>query len=238
MVLDITVERDPDVNDIGTDAYTVHVESHRILTVATFSEATVTKWLKQVFKFTKSTILVGVAAEVDNTRGWLRKKDPPYDMLCLTIGCHCLIYQYFDDKPAGLLVSFLANPRVFAVGRDMANLCRKLKTDHGIEIRNAVDVNDLAVRGLGRDDLDLGRYGLDRLAKTVLGKKMDVVRPEEELFWHGEYESFWSMNCEVVKFCTVDVYLCYLIGLELIDAIDGAADLKKMKKKKKNKKDK
>ncbi|KAI5333265.1 hypothetical protein L3X38_023395 [Prunus dulcis] len=182
MVLDITVERDPDINDIGTDAYTIHVESHRILTVA---------------------------AEVDNTRGWLRKKDPPYDMLCLTIGCHCLIYEYFDDKPAGLLVSFLANPRVFTVGRDMANLCRKLKADHGIEIRNAVDVNDLA---------------------AVLGKKMDVVRPEEELFWHGEYESFWSMNWEVVKFYTVDVYLCYLIGLELIDAIDGAADLKRRRR--------
>ncbi|ONI12817.1 hypothetical protein PRUPE_4G184900 [Prunus persica] len=138
-------------------------------------------------------------------------------MLCITIGCHCLIYEYFDDKPAGLLVSFLANPRVFAVGRDMANLCRKLKADHGIEIRNAVDVNDLA---------------------AVLGKKMDVVRPEEELFWHGEYDSFWSMNCEVVKFYTVDLYLCYLIGLELIDAIDGAADLKKKKKKKKKKKNK
>ncbi|PQQ11911.1 uncharacterized protein Pyn_32940 [Prunus yedoensis var. nudiflora] len=121
MVLYITVERDPNVNDIGTDAYTVHVESHRILTVATFSEATVTKWLKQV-----------------------------------AIGCHCLMYKYFDDKPAGLLFSFLANPRVFAVGCDMANLCRKLKADHSIEIRKAVDVNDLAVRGLGRDDLDLG----------------------------------------------------------------------------------
>ncbi|PQQ00022.1 uncharacterized protein Pyn_12782 [Prunus yedoensis var. nudiflora] len=114
-VLSFTVERDPNVNNISTDAYTVHVESHRILTVTTFSEATVTKWLKQVLKFTKSTILVGVAAEVDNTRRWLRKKDPPYDMLCLTIGCHCFIYEYFDDKPAGLLVSFLANPRVFAV---------------------------------------------------------------------------------------------------------------------------
>lgn len=64
-------------------------------------------------------------------------------------------------------------------GRDMANVAKKLKKLNMIEIRNAVDLNELAIRGMKRDDLELGRYDLDRLAITGLGKHYDVIRPEQ-----------------------------------------------------------
>ncbi|KAI5333266.1 hypothetical protein L3X38_023396 [Prunus dulcis] len=232
MVLRITVERDYTIEDSRTDAYTVHVESHRILTVFTCSDLIATKWLKQALKssLTKTTVLVGVSAETDYPWGYRRNEDVPYDILCLNIGSQSLIYgfPYDRDKPARFLLSFFQDPRVFPIGHGMAELSRKLKLHHRIQIQNAVDVNHLAVKGLKRDDLDLGRFGLDRLAKAVLGKRMDVFRPEEEVEWYvGES---WSLRSQKVKFCTVDIYLCFLIGLELIDAIDGAAGPKKKKK--------
>ncbi|CAB4307950.1 unnamed protein product [Prunus armeniaca] len=160
MVLQITVERDYTIEDTRTDAYTVHVESHRILTVFTSSDLIATKWLKQALKssLTKTTVLVGVSAETDYSWGYRRNEDVPYDILCLNIGSQSLIYgfPYDRDKPARFLLSFFQDPRVFAIGHGMAELSRKLKLHHRIQTRNAVDVSNLAVKGLKRDNLDLG----------------------------------------------------------------------------------
>lgn len=105
-------------------------------------------------------------------------------------------------------------------------MAKKLKKLNGIEIRNAVDLNELSIQGLKRDDLDLGRYDLDRLAMTVLGKHFDVIRPEEKLYdwWTFVTDSYEEERLcdEKVKFSTVDTYLCLLIGTTLLEAIHGA----------------
>ena len=241
MVLEITVERDYTIEDPKTDAYTVRVDTQRILTVVTHSESIVTKWLKDALKSSiKSAVLVGITAETENRWCWHEKdrhKEYPYDFLCLNIGAQSLVYETWETYFRGRhsLVSFLENPRVFVIGREMANISRKLKVHHGIEIRNAVDVNDLAIRGLRRDDLDLGRYDLDQLARAVLGKQMDLARPEDDFYWKYRDDEFhrWTQCDELKLFWAIDPYLCFLIGLELIDAIDGAASQKKKTKKKK-----
>ncbi|KAM1117147.1 hypothetical protein COP2_007844 [Malus domestica] len=45
------------------------------------------------------------------------------------------------------LISFFQDPRVFVVGRDMAAVSRRLKSHNQIEMRNTVDLNELAVKG-------------------------------------------------------------------------------------------
>ncbi|CAL9017270.1 unnamed protein product [Prunus brigantina] len=154
MVLQITVERDYTIEDSRTDAYTVHVESHRILTVFTRSDLIATKWLKQALKssLTKTTVLVGVSAETDYPWGYRHNEDVPYDILCLNIGSQSLIYgfPYDRDKPARFLLSFFQDPRVFAIGHGMAELSRKLQLHHRIQIRNAVDSRIVGASGARR----------------------------------------------------------------------------------------
>lgn len=119
----------------------------------------------------------------------------------------------------------------------------KLEKDFGIKMKNVVDLNELAVKGMKREDLDLGRYDLDRLAKAVLGKRVDVVRPDEkkkkiEWYVNNEKPSYWcfpELKEEKVLFTTVDAYLCFLIGSELFDMIQAGSS-KKMKKEIKKKK--
>ncbi|KAA8549038.1 hypothetical protein F0562_000722 [Nyssa sinensis] len=132
--------------------------------------------------------------------------------------------------------------RVIAVGMDMFNVAKKLDRDYQIKIRNPIDLNCMAVKGLRRDDLDLGRYDLDRLATTVLGKHVDVIRPENKVEWYDRrfFRYDRLLTLEKVKYATVDPYLCFLIGSELLDVIgperlhliDASASVEKKKKKK------
>lgn len=65
----------------------------------------------------------------------------------------------------------------------MEAIARKMERDHGIEIKNVVDLRSIAVEGLKKkgEPLDLVRYDLDKLAVTKLGKHVDVVRPEKKV---------------------------------------------------------
>ncbi|KAJ7977721.1 Ribonuclease H-like domain protein [Quillaja saponaria] len=95
--------------------------------------------------------------------------------------------------PPKPLQKFFDNPRVIAVGMQMEYVADKLEHIHGIKIKNPMDLRSLAMKGLKREDLDLGRYTLNCLNKVVLGKHMDVEMPvkkmewfEPKLFWHGK----------------------------------------------------
>ncbi|XP_007051231.2 PREDICTED: uncharacterized protein LOC18613773 [Theobroma cacao] len=237
------------------DAYNVHVEDHRILTIVTYCEVTAGKWIKDSKKAYNSkslpnTVIVGLSVERhldDYSRYGLR--DTPYQLLHLCIGSHCLIYHLPDrydyrDAPVKFLNSFLSDPKVVVVGMEIKEKASKLKRDFGVKIKNVVDLNELALKGMNRDELDLGRYDLDKLAKAVLGKHVDVVRPEKKIEWFatGKWCHYYSdeLSQEKVLFTTVDAYLCFWIGSELFDMIHGndssAAGSSKKNKKKKNKK--
>ncbi|PRQ31341.1 putative ribonuclease H-like domain-containing protein [Rosa chinensis] len=241
------------------DLYTVHVDSTQILTVATRDDNIAGKWLTEVLKSTSSntkplnpnpefrpdSIFVGLIADMDyEVYGPGGLQDHPYELLTFCVGSHCLMYSLpWPDYPGTpkVVKAFFENPRVVVLGRDMAKVANKLKKTHGIEIRKAVDLNELAIRGMKRDDLDLGRYDLDRLAMTVLGKHFDVIRPEEKLYEWWTYEegiygqdSYDERLCdEKVKFSTLDTHLCLLIGTALAEAIHGARFSGATKKKKK-----
>ncbi|MBA0818685.1 hypothetical protein Gohar_019528, partial [Gossypium harknessii] len=185
----------------------------------------------------------------------------PYELLHICIGSHCLLYHLNAPdlyKPPKFLAHFLSDPEVIVVGMGIKDKSSHLEKDFQVKIKNAVDLNELAVKGMKRDELDLGRYDLDRLAKAVLGKHMDVLRPGRKIEWFKRKRPYYhsaELNDEKVMFTTADAYLCYRIGSQLFDMIHGKASSaiaaaaavaaaaksrknKKMKKGKKNKKGK
>ncbi|XLS72887.1 hypothetical protein HN51_029752 [Arachis hypogaea] len=72
------------------------------------------------------------------------------------------------------LCDFFANSRVIAVGMEIENVKAKLEKHHGIELKKALDLRAMAVEGMKEvgEKVDLWRYNLDKLAKTVLGEAL------------------------------------------------------------------
>ncbi|XP_070013794.1 uncharacterized protein [Nicotiana sylvestris] len=220
------------------DPYTVYVGEHRILTLFSECYQTTTKWFQDLQKSTANNkhgcLLVGVCADRNpdlmhwdiDTRRYPNPEKTPYHLLQLCIGSQCFLYRlphpHYEHIPKAL-IAFFANPRVIAVGMNMRAVIKRLEDDHGIKFANPVDLNVLAVKGMKRDDLDLGRYDLDRLAKAVLGKHWDVIRPDERVQWFSRWRSHWwndTLDLKKVEYATVDPYLCFMIGSELLDMLD------------------
>ncbi|GMN52227.1 hypothetical protein TIFTF001_021363 [Ficus carica] len=239
MVMEITVTSamEPDDRKNGYDAYSVHISDHRILTIVTASDNNLSKWLKNVLKSspnTKSgdTILVGISA-YRQTGGDFS----PFNLLSLCVGSHCLFYRFpnlcYDDKfnPKSLN-AFFQNPRVVAVGFDAVSLAKKLEKLHGITIKNAVDVRDVPNRGLPNLNVDFRRRNLDEIARAVIGRHMEVIRPEKKTVpWFTHHYTYYYYNPLVpktltddqIKFSTLDPYLSFLIAFELIEAVNDAS---------------
>ncbi|KAL6205696.1 hypothetical protein ACLB2K_022950 [Fragaria x ananassa] len=211
--------------------------------------------------FPPDAIFVGLVAEehepsfgpspFDSTNNTL-------DLLTLCVGSHCLMFELpgsryyweitdelpYDDAPK-LVKAFFQNPRVVVVGTDMAKVTKRLEARHGVKVKNAVDLNQLAVKGMQRHDLDLARYGFDKLTMTVLGKEFDVIKPEP-VYWYekvgcynrkkGLYDIDWGerLSSEKVMFNTVDAYLRLLMCFKLLEAVDGPRESSSSKKKKKS----
>lgn len=244
MVLDISIEAMDNSSDNSQShryqAYTVHVDDHRILTVVTFSDQILSKWLNDLLKATKNSnnnhpLLVAVSAECESKRGL---RDGPYDILILCVASHCIMYHLPEGEAAPKsLRAFFENRRVVAVGMEMEAVARKLEREHGIAMKNAVDVRGLAVEGLKKEGehLDLWRYDLDKLAKTVLGKHVDVVRPLHKVDWYcfdySHYYWWWEreLTLDKVQLVTVDSYLFFLLGSHLHRKINDSSDSKKKK---------
>ncbi|PRQ31342.1 putative ribonuclease H-like domain-containing protein [Rosa chinensis] len=251
MVLEVSVEEitEPEVIRVYTeylhDLFTIHVDSKRILTVLTDNEAVASKWLKE-----QHSPFYG-SRPYDET-------DQTFDLLTLCVGSHCLMYELpgpeyrpwwsdelpYDDAPK-VFKAFFQNPRVVVLGTSMAKVAKRLEARHGIQIKNAVDLNQLAVKGMQRHDLDLARYDFEKLTMTVLGKEFDVIKPER-VYWYrrqaycNRWGIFYREDCdrltsEKVMFTTVDAYLRLIMCFKLLEAMDGPGESSSSNKKKKKK---
>ncbi|XLR17166.1 hypothetical protein S83_045104 [Arachis hypogaea] len=219
--------------------YTVYADDQRVLCINTTSSQTLSKWLTNLLKSTPKNTPVIVGRGV---------KDHGYDFISLCIGSHCLLYplllqadSYKAKQNPRPLCDFFVNPRVIAVGMEIEKVKAKMEKHHGIELKKALDLRAMAVEGMKEvgEKVDLWRYNLDKLAKTVLGKHFDVVRPEDKLDWYDEESSCCYYNVytdEKTMFISIDTYLCYLISFELHSMIHGyeagkSQDSSKSKKK-------
>ncbi|CAK7348564.1 unnamed protein product [Dovyalis caffra] len=239
--MEITVElinksiRDPDYR---YDGYTVQVENHRILTVVSGWDHFVSKWIKQVSKTNNSasssssnSLIVGVSADKQYVSGRKGSENyNPYNLLQLCVGSHCLLYHLpnpYDYCTCKALRNFFSNPKVIAVGVNIKHIAKQLEEEHEIKFKNVIDVSELAMKEVGKEfvNLNLSKFDLDKLAKALLGKHKDVVRPEEKVEWFTKtpycymYEDP-EMTDEKVKLATVDAYLCFLMGWELFYNVD------------------
>lgn len=244
-------------------AYRVFVEdsknerTHRIFTMSTVYDYTAAEWFSDVRKSCRNLcgkILVGVWGEVGGN--WHKNRavgdpgDDPYLYLYICTGSQCLIYHLPEPgyDPPRCFNEFFSDPNVVSVGVGMKALKERMVLEQRLWMENTVDLGTLAFDGLERYDLDLGRYDLDQLAKAVLGKHMDVIRPDKkDLMWFDKTtDSPWDTHCfkvfspEKVAYATLDAYLCFLIGIEIYDMIKerSISNSKKAKKNMKNMKNK
>ena len=242
-------------------AYKVFVEdsknerTHRIFTMSTVYDYTAAEWFLDVRKSCRNShgkIVVGVWGEVAGD--WYNNRacrhpaaDDPYSYLYICTGSQCMIYHLPEPgyHPPKCFAQFFTDPNVVAVSVGVEALRERMALEQRIWMKNVVDLGTLALEGLQRQDLDLGRYDLDQLAKAVLGKHMDVIRPGKDMKWFDkDTSSVWDTHYfkvftpEKVAYATLDAYLCFLIGTQLYDMIKDRSTSKKDKKNRMNRKNK
>lgn len=258
--------KNEDINYSHED-YTVHVGTHRILTVTTRCYYTATKWITEVQKFYRNKsgpLLVGLHPSTNTLNPTYYRENTttnpkkiPYDLLTLCIGSNCLLYHLpnpYDYNTPNAFLDFFANPNVIVVGVNMSSFAKKLDEIHEIKITHKMDLNEMAERvmvGGKKEYPGLGGCSLDRLAEVVCGGDVWVDRPEGEVEWYVDDGRRWfycggdgaELTCEKVKYATLDAYFCYMVGDELLrkmreSASSASSSSKKEKKKNKKKSEK
>ncbi|KAF4372953.1 hypothetical protein CsatB_008501 [Cannabis sativa] len=169
------------------------------------------------------------------------------------------IGQKFNPK---VLKDLLHDSRVTVVGVGIENVARRLEEDHGWFMPKVVELRDLAAQAQaqtkaqkadiqgstsGHDNgkkimtkkvmmmkRNFSRFGIAKLAKVVLGKEMNIVKPTNIRWWSvsdnfNRPPRFHSED--LIKYATVEAFLISQMGTKLIildsktDATTSSQDL-------------
>ncbi|KAK9265700.1 hypothetical protein L1049_007371 [Liquidambar formosana] len=205
--MEITIHEDQEEED-----YVVTIGDKRIHTVANVGNSIIVRgWLrevKRVYAKNHRKILVGLCADRPLRYKKGQVVDEPYQILQLCIDSHCLIFDLEEGKPPCALKAFLRNPRIEFVGIGIHRVAEKLDEKFGLYVGKPVDLHELVREAICRNDL--GRRGLEMLAKIVLGEDMDITKPSHIEWEHSMYYNI--LSDDKVKFATVDAFLSYKIG--------------------------
>nr|CAD1830545.1 unnamed protein product [Ananas comosus var. bracteatus] len=134
-------------------------------------------------------------------------------LLQLCVGNRCLIYQLLhsysdsdsdsdgdgdsdDDYSAGELFSFFRDDRFCFVAAGVDEVAYRLRRAHSFLVRNTADLGEMAATRLGREDLQ--RAGLERLARKVMGLKMDALAEVQMSEWWRRHLSRQQIACASV----------------------------------------
>jgi len=102
----------------------------------------------------------------------------------------------------------------------MRSVTKKLEVEAGIKFGRVADLMEIGEERMGVKIMRFCR-GLDELAKAVLGSEVRLVRPDEkQIEWFTERSSCWwyeELTDEKVKYATVDAYLSYMTGYQLLN---------------------
>uniref|UniRef100_A0A803NMF1 Uncharacterized protein n=1 Tax=Cannabis sativa TaxID=3483 RepID=A0A803NMF1_CANSA len=163
-------------------------------------------------------------------------KDQPYELLQICIEDQCLIYkldsigQKFNPK---VLKDLLHDSRVTVVGVGIENVARRLEEDHGWFMPKVVELRDLAAQAQAQTKAQKADIQA-KLAKVVLGKEMNIVKPTNIRWWSvsdnfNRPPRFHSED--LIKYATVEAFLISQMGTKLIildsktDATTSSQDL-------------
>ncbi|EXC30709.1 Werner Syndrome-like exonuclease [Morus notabilis] len=199
-------ELDSDIHNL----YDVVIYSKQVKTLLTTCPSMVSSWISDVEKIHRrrlSRLIVGLDVE---WRPSFSRYQNPVATLQICVGHRCLIFQliHADSIPASLS-DFLANANYSFVGVGIGADIEKLAEDHGLTVRNAVDLGDLAAREY--DDPGMKNRGLKDLARIVRG--MEIEKPKRITM--GRWDNRW-LTCEQVQYACVDAFVSFEIGKKLI----------------------
>ncbi|XP_016467544.1 uncharacterized protein LOC107790151 [Nicotiana tabacum] len=141
----------------------------------------------------------------------------PFELLQLCFDNHCLFYEfehYYPHKKYPLaLWKCLSDNKTIVVGLGIEDAVKKLEKDYNIKISNWVDLRDKA-----REKATFGEIAnncsAEKLANKVLGDEWDVNKPATMEWWNPEVK--WFLSDDNVKFGSLDSFLAYRIGVELL----------------------
>lgn len=144
--------------------------------------------------------------------------EAPFELLQLCVDNHCLFYdldtcRYYYKKHPLSLCRLLSDNKTIVVGVGIEDVVKKLEKDCDMKISNWVDLRDKA-----REKATFGEIAnncsVEKLAKKVLGDEWDVNKPSNMEWSNREHD--WLLSDEKVKFGSLEAFLAYRIGLELL----------------------
>ncbi|KAL6283857.1 hypothetical protein ACE6H2_014786 [Prunus campanulata] len=126
------------------------------------------------------------------------------------IGCVLIRLDHKSGPVCPSLKKFLIMKDVIFVGIQIREDLMKLKENFGIEIRNVVELTELAVNVLRKQRLSA--CGPRDLAREVL--KVGVEQRPQDVIWTSWAEE--SLTPEQIECATIDAYLTYKTGKKLL----------------------
>ncbi|OAY68409.1 hypothetical protein ACMD2_13651 [Ananas comosus] len=200
--------------------------AHRISTTVTHSGVAVAEWINETIQ--RCSRHYGVAGPRQRHAIGLEVACRPNGsiaLLQLCVGNRCLIYQLLhsysdsysysdsdsdDDYPAGELFSFFRDDRFCFVAAGVDEVVYRLRRAHSFLVRNTADLGEMAATRLGREDLR--RAGLERLARKVMGLKMDALAEVQMSEWWQRHLSRQQIAC-----ASVGAFISFELGRILFE---------------------
>ncbi|XP_031283876.1 Werner Syndrome-like exonuclease [Pistacia vera] len=130
--------------------------------------------------------------------------------LCTQVGCVLVRLSRYNSGPS-YLKHFLSNEDIVFAGVHIKKDIKKLQKDYGIDIKNVVDLSELAASVLHQPRL---------LAYSVRGLASEVLlQPWKPRSWNMVKAAWYAVpliDHEMIQCATVDVYVAYKIAKKLI----------------------
>ncbi|XP_058209630.1 3'-5' exonuclease-like [Rhododendron vialii] len=192
--------------------YDVNFFDDTVKTLVTDTPCIVDTWISDIERLHHhrlNNLIVGLDIEWRPNFNNNYNSTNPAALLQLCVGRNCLIFQLiFAPHMPQSLVNFLADEDYTFVGVGIEKDVDKLREDHGLEVRNTVDLGWLAARELRNRQLH--NAGLVTLAREVLGKQFVKPRNVTLSDWNDDW-----LSEDQIQYACVDAFVSFEIGRSL-----------------------
>ncbi|GKU95656.1 hypothetical protein SLEP1_g8987 [Rubroshorea leprosula] len=185
------------------DLYVVNSGGQSVETIVTRVTSTVDTWVNNVRSW---NVIRFIGLDIE----WRPNLNPgdnnPVATLQLCSGKTCLIFQLLRAQEIPIsLAELLADPSFTFVGVGVGEDGEKLMKDHGLRVRNVVDLRYLAAVRLCREDF--GRMGLKALAKAVL--QWDMEKPKNVTLSRWDDD---ALSDAQIQYACIDALVSFELG--------------------------
>lgn len=128
------------------------------------------------------------------------------------VGCVLIRLDHKSGPVCPSLINFFMMKDIVFVGVHVKEDVRKLKENFGVEVRNVVELSELAANALRKPRLVA--YGPRELAREVL--KVGFDQRPQNVMWMGWTAEF--LTAEQIECATIDAYVTYKTGKKLLSS--------------------